>query len=181
MIRQATCEDASAILKIYAPYCTDTVISFESVPPSLDEMKARIERSNATHLWLVDEESDGIHAYAYAGPHRERAAYRWSVDTSVYVDNKKHRSGIGTKLYTRLVVELRERGFYNAYAGITLPNQASVSLHEKLGFNKVGVYRNVGYKMGKWHDVGWWHLVLKHHDEEPAEPAEPTQLVSTLL
>lgn len=170
MIRQATPEDAAAILKIYAPYCANTVISFESAAPSEDQMKARIAESNSKHLWLVDDEDDGIYAYAYAGPHRDRDAYRWSVDTSVYVDSSKHRAGVGTRLYTRLVVELRERGYYNAFAGITLPNQASVSLHEKLGFKKVGVYHNVGYKMGKWHDVGWWHLVLKHHDNEPPEP-----------
>ncbi|MDZ4835053.1 MAG: arsinothricin resistance N-acetyltransferase ArsN1 family B [Candidatus Melainabacteria bacterium] len=177
MIRQATADDAAAILKIYAPYCTDTVISFESASPSVDEMKARIEKCNATHLWIVDEEADGIFAYAYAGPHRDREAYRWSVDTSVYVDGAKRRTGLGTKLYTRLVVELRERGFYNAFAGVTLPNQASVNLHEKLGFRPVGIFHNVGYKMGKWHDVGWWHLVLKDHDQDPAEPTTRSLLI----
>jgi L-amino acid N-acyltransferase YncA len=170
MIRQATTEDAEAILKIYAPYCNNTVISFESAAPSVEQMQTRIAESNSKHIWLVDEETDGIHAYAYAGPHREREAYRWSVDTSVYVDSSKHHAGLGTRLYTRLVVELHERGFYNAYAGITLPNQASVSLHEKLGFKKIGIYHNVGYKMGKWHDVGWWHLVLRKHENEPPEP-----------
>jgi L-amino acid N-acyltransferase YncA len=170
MIRQATVEDAPAILSIYAPYCTDTVISFELAPPSLEAIEERIRRCNSTHLWLVDEEPDGIQAYAYASQHKERAAYRWSIDVSIYVAQNKRHAGIGTKLYTSLLVALRERGFYNAYAGITLPNQASVSLHEKLGFKPVGVYQKVGFKMGKWHDVGWWHLILKHHEDDPAEP-----------
>jgi len=133
-------------------------------------MKARIEKYNSTHLFLVDEDHDGIHAYAYACPHRDRPAYRWSVEVSVYIADEKRNQGLGTKLYTRLFVELRERGFYNAYAGITLPNQASVRLHEKLGFKPIGIFPHIGYKLGRWHDVGWYHLILKHHDDEPIEP-----------
>lgn len=170
MIRQATVDDAAGILQIYAPFCQNTVVSFELAAPSEEEMRRRIEKCNETHLWLVDADEHGVNAYAYANQHKERAAYRWSVDVSIYIAEHKRHQGLGTHLYTRLFVELRERGFYNAYAGVTLPNQASVRLHEKLGFEKVGTYRNVGYKFGKWHDVGWWHLVLKHHDDEPAEP-----------
>lgn len=170
LIRQATAEDAQGILEIYAPFCEDSIVSFELVPPTVEEMRSRIEKCNATHLWLVDADDDGINAYAYASPHKERAAYRWSVDVSIYISEKKRNHGLGTKLYTHLFEILRERGFYNAYAGVTLPNEASVRLHEKMGFQKVGVYKNVGYKLGKWHDVGWWHLVLRQHDDAPQEP-----------
>jgi phosphinothricin acetyltransferase len=170
MIRQATADDAAGILKIYSPFCQNSIVSFELEPPSEQEMRARIENCNATHLWLVDADEHGVHAYAYANQHKERAAYRWSVDVSIYIADEKRNQGLGTHLYTRLFVELRERGFYNAFAGITLPNQASVRLHEKLGFKPVGTYRNVGYKMGKWHDVAWYSLVLKPHDSEPCEP-----------
>lgn len=172
MIRTATANDAAGILKIYGPLCHASATTFETIPPPEEEMQARIEHYNKTHLWLVDADSHGVHAYAYAGQHRDRAAYRWSVDVSIYVSEDKRKTGIGTRLYTRLFVELRERGFYNAFAGITLPNHASVGLHEKLGFRKVGTYKNVGFKLGKWHDVGWWHLALKPlpPDHEPAEP-----------
>ncbi len=170
MIRQATAGDAQGILEIYAPFCEDSIVSFELVPPTVEEMRSRIEKCNSTHLWLVDADDDGINAYAYASPHKERAAYRWSVDVSIYISEKKRNQGLGTKLYTHLFEILRERGFYNAYAGVTLPNEASVRLHEKMGFQKVGVYKKVGYKLGNWHDVGWWHLVLIEHEDAPPEP-----------
>jgi L-amino acid N-acyltransferase YncA len=170
LIRQATADDAPGILEIYAPFCQDSIVSFELQPPTVEEMQARIEKCNSTHLWIVDADEDGINAYAYASPHKERAAYRWSVDVSIYISENKRKQGLGTKLYTHLFDILRERGFYNAYAGVTLPNDGSVRLHEKLGFQQVGVYKNVGYKLGKWHDVGWWHLQLLPLADQPREP-----------
>ncbi len=170
MIRQATREDASAVLSIYAPFCLDSAITFEAVPPTESEIASRIEHYNSTHLFLIDQDGEQIRGYAYAGPHRDRPAYRWSCDVSVYIRRGEENKGLGTQLYTCLLNDLRDRGFYNAYAGITLPNAASVKLHEKMGFQHVGTYERVGYKLGQWRDVGWWHLVLKEHDSLPSEP-----------
>ncbi len=169
MIRKATREDASAVLSIYAPFCLDSATTFEDVPPEETEIADRIERFNRTHLYIVYQEGEDVLGYAYAGRHRERPAYRWSCDVSVYVRRGDESKGLGTRLYQYLLDDLRSRGFYNAYAGITLPNEASVRLHEKMGFRHVGTYDRVGYKLGAWRDVGWWHLVLKEHDSMPAE------------
>lgn len=174
MIRQATPEDASAVLSIYAPFCRTTATTFECVPPEESDIALRIEHFNRTHLFLVDQEGSEIRGYAYAGPHRDRAAYRWSCDVSVYIRLGDENKGLGTKLYACLLDTLRNRGFYNAYAGITLPNVASVRLHEKMGFHHIGTYERVGYKLGTWRDVGWWHLVLKEHDDRPCEPTWPS-------
>ncbi len=171
MIRAARAEDALGIVEIYAPFCLNSATTFEVVPPSIDEMQRRMAAITKTHPWLVCEENGEILGYAYGCAHKERAAYRWSCDVAIYLAEKARGKGVGTMLYTELFRQLRELGLYNAYAGVTLPNAASVALHEKLGFKPVGVYKNVGYKLGKWHDVGWWHLILKEHDQEPDEPS----------
>jgi phosphinothricin acetyltransferase len=175
-IRMARAEDAAQIAAIYAPYVTGAATSFELEPPDAVEMSARIESVLALTPWLVCAGDDGVLVgYAYAARHRERAAYRWSVDTTVYVRADRHRRGAGAALYRALFALLRLQGFYVAHAGITLPNAASVGLHEALGFRPVGVYPAVGWKLGAWHDVGWWHLPLQ---ERPATPAPPLALAA---
>jgi phosphinothricin acetyltransferase len=176
-IRLATERDAEEIAAIYAPNVTDTIISFESEPPTADEMRLRIEGTLERYPWLVCERRGRVLGYAYAGAHGPRAAYRWSVDVSVYVHEEAHRTGVGRALYTSLFAALDLQGFYNVYAGATLPNPASVRLHESVGFRSVGVYRGVGYKLGAWHDVGWWHLPLR---ERVADPDPPADLPSVL-
>ena len=171
-IRLATERDAEEIASIYAPNVTDTIISFESKPPTADEMRLRIEGTLERYPWLVCERRGQVLGYAYAGAHGFRAAYRWSVDVSVYVHEEAHRTGVGRALYTSLFAALDLQGFYNAYAGVTLPNPASVGLHESVGFRPVGVYRGVGYKLGAWHDVGWWHLSLRERVANPDPPAD---------
>ena len=169
--RIARAEDAPAIADIYAPYVRDTIISFETDAPDASEIQARMARIGAQYPWLVATSDGRVTGYAYACEHRARLAYRWSVDVAVYLPAAEHGKGIGRALYTRLFRLLREQGYVNAFAGITLPNEASVGIHEKMGFVPIGIYRRVGYKVGAWHDVGWWQLPLV--DPPPAHPAEP--------
>ena len=170
IIRTATTQDAEAIAAIYAPIVTDTAISFELEPPTVQEMQQRITATLASLPWLVCERQGEVLGYVYASQHRSRAAYQWSVDVSVYIHADIRRAGIGRALYTSLFRLLTLQGFYNGYAGITLPNPASVHLHETLGFEPVGVYRSVGFKLGAWHDVGWWQLRLQTDTPSPAPP-----------
>ena len=169
--------DAAACAAIYAPYVSDTVISLEEVPPTPGEMRGRIERVAERYPWLIAEEDGVVAGYAYAGEHRERAAYRWASDVTVYVAAAQHRRGIGRALYTALFELLTRQGFYVLCAGVTLPNEASVGLHESLGFTPVGVYRRVAWKFGSWWDVGWWQLQLVPPSlGAPAELAAPERL-----
>ena len=158
-LRVATPGDAAGIAAIYAPIVERTAISFEVEAPSDAAMGRRIEQSQDRWPWLVAVDGD-ILGYAYAGEHRTRAAYRWSVDVSVYVTENARRRGVGRRLYGALFAVLREQGFYNAFAGIALPNEPSLELHRAVGFTPVGVYRNVGYKFGAWRDVAWWQRQL---------------------
>jgi L-amino acid N-acyltransferase YncA len=178
-IRLARCEDADQVRDIYAPFCERTAISFETQTPTEEEMRKRIRMTLERLPWLVCVTNGDILGYAYAGLHRERAAYRWSADVSVYVRDGCHRSGIGRALYTILIETLNLLGYYNVFAGITLPNLASVGLHESLGFVPVGIYRDVGYKHGKWHDVGWWHLRLRSLSSSPDEPRRLEEVLET--
>ena len=169
-IRVATPLDADAVAAIYAPVVRETPISFELEPPSVGEMRQRIVATLERFPWLVSLDAHGqVDGYAYAGKHRERAAYRWSVDTTVYVRDGSRGQGVGTRLYRQLFECLAELGYFQAFAGITLPNAASVGLHESVGFTPIGVYRNVGFKCGAWRDVGWWQRPLR----EPSDPVEP--------
>jgi L-amino acid N-acyltransferase YncA len=169
-IRLASSSDASGILAIYEPIVRETAISFELEPPTLVEMQARIEAVGAIFPWLVADSNDSILGYAYASHHRERPAYQWSVDVSVYVAEPARGRGVARALYEQLLSLLVELGYYAAYAGIALPNDASVALHESMGFKPIGVYRNVGYKLGRWRDVGWWQRELQAHSVEPRPP-----------
>ncbi|MEP7287548.1 MAG: arsinothricin resistance N-acetyltransferase ArsN1 family B [Chloroflexota bacterium] len=170
MIRLATEDDAEGIQSIYAPIVEHTPISFEYEIPSVAEMRTRVQHKIGHFPWLVLDQDGEILGYVYAGSHSERAAYQWSVDVSVYIKSTVRRSGIGRALYTSLFNLLRRQGFYNAYAGVSLPNDGSVGLHTALGFQPVGVYPHVGYKFGKWHDVGWWYLILQELVSEPIPP-----------
>lgn len=168
-LRLAELADAAQVRDIYAPSCF-TPTSFEEGPPSVEEIRRRMAATLETLPWLVCTNGELIHGYAYAGAHRQRAGYRWSTDVSAYIREGHRGLGIGRALYTCLLDLLRLQGFYNAYAGITLPNPASVGLHEALGFQQVGIYREVGYKCGEWHDVGWWQLRLQPLAATPAPP-----------
>ncbi len=166
-IRLVTEADAAAVAAIYRPIVESTTISFETEAPDEAETRRRIAETLTAYPWLVCERDGRIAGYAYATKHRVRSAYRWSVDTSVYVDPKFQRQGIGQRLYRSLFAILTAQGFFNAYAGIALPNPASVALHERVGFRPIGVYKNVGYKLGAWRDVGWWQLALNDYTREP--------------
>ena len=169
-IRLATPEDAAAVLAIYAPIVRDTAISFEVEPPTLVEMAERIATTLQHLPWLVCDRQGEILGYVYASAHRARAAYQWSVDVTVYIHPAARRTGIGRALYTALFALLALQGFFQCFAGITLPNPASVGLHESLGFQAIGIYRRVGYKRGAWHDVGWWQRALQPCQPLPAPP-----------
>jgi L-amino acid N-acyltransferase YncA len=171
-IRLAAASDAEALLAIYAPIVAETVISFELEAPTPEEMQRRITATLPSYPWLVYEEDRAVLGYVYASKHRERAAYQWSADVSVYVHPRARRGGVGRALYISLFALLRLQGIYNAYAGITLPNAASVGVHEAVGFRPVGVYASVGYKLGGWHDVGWWQLGLRERNGAP-QPLTP--------
>lgn len=170
-IRLATTRDAAAVQSIYAPLVTDSVVSFETDPPTTEEMQRRIRATRPEYPWIVGESDGRVLGYAYAGEHRSRPAYRWSVDVSVYVGERHRRAGVGRGLYESLFAVLALQGFQNAYAGIALPNPASVGLHESMGFTPVGVYHEVGYKHGEWHDVGWWQRSIGDHGRPPAPPS----------
>jgi L-amino acid N-acyltransferase YncA len=169
-IRFARTTDAPAVLTIYGPFCEESPISFETERPSVREIADRIRKTTERFPWLVYEGESEVLGYAYASPHRERAAYRWSVDVAIYISEACRGQGIATALYLVLFQLLRIQGYFNAYAGITLPNPASLRLHQKLGFEQVGIYQQVGYKSGAWHDVSWWGLRLQPADRPPAEP-----------
>jgi phosphinothricin acetyltransferase len=160
LVRDASERDAAACAAIYAPYVTDTAISFETEPPGPEEMARRIASARLKHAWLVLEDGGRVIAYAYGGQFRTRAAYRWSCEVSVYVERGHHRTGAGRALYEALLARLAERGYTTALAGMTLPNDASVGLHAALGFEPVGTFRRVGYKHGTWHDVAWAQRML---------------------
>lgn len=175
-IRLAIADDAEAVAAIYAPYVRNTPITFETVVPSVAEMAERIERTLVGHPWLVCATGTDVVGYAYAGPYRTRAAYQWSAEVTVYVRTDAHRRGVGRALYTALLALLPLQNFYNAYAVITVPNAASVALHEVLGFTPAGVTHRVGFKLGRWHDVGTWEIALR----EPTTPIAPPTTLSAV-
>ena len=176
-IRLATDSDAGAIADLYRPIVESTFISFETEPPDQEEMRRRIADTFPSYPWLVCDVSGKVAGYAYAASHRTRAAYRWSVDTSVCVHPDFRRAGVGRGLYLSLFEILAAQGFFNANAGIALPNPASVALHEAVGFQPIGVYRNIGYKLGAWHDVGWWQLALRPREILPQRPLDLRMMI----
>lgn len=171
IVRLASRADAEAMLEIYRPYVLDTAISFETTAPTLAEFSGRIEELTEKFPWLVCTESGQIVGYAYAGAYKSRCAYGWSVESTVYVRSGFQGKGIGKELYQKLLKILKDQGAVNVIGGIALPNQASVALHESLGFEKVAQFKDVGFKLGKWWDVGYWQLQLQ-------KPIEPGPLLS---
>jgi phosphinothricin acetyltransferase len=172
LIRDADpARDAAACAAIYAPHVEGSPVSFEEEVPDAAELAARIERYGRSHAWLVAERGGEVVGYAYATAFNERPAYRWSASVSVYVGEDGRGEGVGRALYEALFTRLRERGFRMACAGITLPNEPSVGLHEALGFERTGINREIGYKEGAWRDVGWFQLELAPASDGP--PPEP--------
>lgn len=176
IIRFATPADAADLATIYAPAVRDRATSFELEPPDAMEMARRVAHTMRRTPWLVCEEAGRVIGYAYAGTFRERPAYQWSVEVSAYVHEDYHRCGVGRGLYTALFMLLVRQGFHTVYAGVTLPNQASVALHEAMGFTLLGTFHRAGYKHGHWHDVAWFEQFLAAHDGEPEPPVPITLL-----
>lgn len=175
-IRLATAADAAGMLEIYAPFVSSTSITFETEVPALAAFENRIRQYMEFCPWLVAEDKGRIAGYAYAYRHRERTAYQWSVECSVYIHPDYLRKGIASRLYNALFPILRLQGFRNVYAVINLPNDQSVALHERLGFRYFATYEQVGYKLGKWKNVGWWRLILGEFGENPAAPIPFSQV-----
>lgn len=177
LLRVANPSDTKDVLEIYAPFCqASSAVSFETVAPSLLEMEQRIVETLKTHPWLVYDHESKVLGYAFAEQHKSRAAYSWDVDVSVYLHEKARRQGLGRKLYQYLFDGLRTLGYFNAYAGIGLPNEAGIALHKSLGFTLIGVFNNVGYKGGAWRDVAWFGLKLQPHVLNPPAPIKFSQL-----
>jgi L-amino acid N-acyltransferase YncA len=171
LLRLATLEDAAGVAAVYAPVVETTAISFEYEAPSVDEMRRRIEQISLSHPWLIADDG-AVAGYAYGAPYAARDSYRWSVAVSVYLRADLRGQGVGRRLYRALLGLLELQGFRQAFAGITLPNEASVGLHEAMGFTLVGVAQRVGYKLGSWHDVGQWQRALAIADGPPSEPTQ---------
>jgi len=169
-IRLATEADSASILEIYAPFITDTVITFEYEVPTVADFGKRITNIQKKYPWLICEVNDSVVGYAYASEYMQRKAYDWSVDFTIYIKPQYHRKKIGKALYFALFELLILQGYYNAYAGITLPNIKSESLHHSFGFKPIGVYQNVGYKFGNWHDVKWFQLKIQNYSNSPLTP-----------
>ena len=176
-LRFAEPKDAEQIRDIYAPIVEHTATSFESSPPTVDEVRRRISTTLNDLPWLVAEEEGRVAGYSYAGRFRDRPAYLWTAEASVYVQAEYRRRGVAAALYTAMFECLRLQGFYNVIAVITLPNAASVGLHEKLGFRPVGVFRSAGFKLGQWRDVAWYQCPLRPPAPNP-EPPVPRSSVA---
>lgn len=181
IIRLAEPADAEGILAIYAPYIANTSFTFETDVPSLNDFAERISTYQLQWPWLVCEIDGTIAGYAYATRHRERVAYQWSVESSVYIHDDHLRAGIAQALYTALFAILKEQGFRNVYAVINLPNDRSVAFHERCGFTYFATYEKVGYKLGKWKNVGWWRLIINEFGDEPQAPVRFAELEKTRI
>ena len=175
-VRVAVETDASAIAAIYAPYVRETAISFEETPPEPYEMAARMASILEVYPFLVFDDGERVLGYAYGSSHRSKPAYRWSVETTVYVDGQAHRKGIGRLLYVELLDLLTQQGFHSAFAGIVPPNEKSIGLHEAIGFSHLGTFAEIGFKFGKLQDLGWWRRTLS--PGTPAREPIPFKLLS---
>lgn len=175
-LRLVTLQDTEELLQIYAPYITDTAVSFEYEVPSVDAYRARIEEICAHYPYLVLEEDGRLLGYAYAHRQMDRAAYQWNTELSVYLRPEVTGRGLGTALYSALLELLRLQGFKTAYGCVAIPNVASEALHEKLGFHPAGVWSLTGYKNGQWQNVGWFEKQLAPYDPDPVPPTPITQM-----
>lgn len=181
MIRLANPTDAIAMLAIYSPYIRNTSITFETGVPAVANFANRIHSYLEHWPWLIYEKEGQVIGYAYASRYRERVAYQWSVECSVYIDEDHLRSGVAKALYAALLAILKAQGFTTVYAVINLPNDSSVAFHESMGFNYFATYEKVGYKLGKWKDVGWWQLKLNEYADEPPPPVKFSALDSRIV
>ena len=177
----ATTNDAQQIIGIYSPNILNAAISFETEVPAIEEMQNRITIILQKYPWIVCKVEGKIAGYVYASKHRDREAYQWSCECTVYMHNDFKGKGIGKELYQLLFKILKLQGYRNVYAGITLPNEASIILHEKCGFKHFATYENTGYKFGKWHSVGWWKLQINDYDLQPPPPLKISELNSEML
>lgn len=177
LVRLAAVEDAAAVLDIYAPYISQTAFTFETEVPSVEEFRMRMEKYLQKYPWLIAEIDGKVAGYVYGSVHREREAYQWTCECSVYIHDDFKGYGIGSALYEALFQILKLQGFRNVYAAITIPNEASDNLHQKLGFEKFAEYQNIGCKFGKWHSVGWWRLQVNAYENAP-EPPVPFKKMS---
>jgi len=176
IIRFAQPQDATAIAEIYVPFVDGSAVSFEMVPPTGEEMAGRIEKLWPSHPWIVAEDEGQVIGYAYGSPYRERKAYQWAVEVTAYLAPEARGKGLGKRLYEKLTQLLKAQGFTKAYGVVTLPNPASAALHEAVGFRPFAVYRDVGFKNGSWHDVGWWECDLAAVASDPKAPLPLTSL-----
>ncbi len=181
IIRMATSSDAEGILAIYAPYIANTSFTFETEVPPFNEFAGRIHKYLQKWPWLVCEIDGMIAGYCYASGYRERTAYQWSIESSVYVHDQFQRRAVARALYEALFVVVKKQGFRNLYAVINLPNEKSVAFHESCGFRYFATYEQVGYKLGQWKNVGWWRLGLNEFDQEPAPPVFFSELDKEFL
>lgn len=172
VVRPASAHDAAGCLAVYRPYVEHTVISWEIEVPTVDEMAARIAAAQQNHEWLVLERNRRVTGFAYGHAFNRLATYRWSTETGIYVDAHHRRTGGGHALYTALLRRLTERGYRQAFAGITQPNEASNRFHRSFGFTDAGLYRRVEWKHERWHDVAWMQLDLLA-DADPESPPGP--------
>jgi L-amino acid N-acyltransferase YncA len=177
-VRLATELDAAQIREIYSPNVLENAISFETEVPSIKEMKTRIQTFLQKYPWIVCVVNGEIAGYVYASKHRDREAYQWSCECTVYMNNSFKGKGIGKELYQLLFQILKLQQFRNVYGVITLPNQPSVAIHESCGFKHFATYENIGYKFGKWHSVGWWKLQINEYDLQPPPPLKFPELDS---
>ncbi len=173
LVRPASAQDAAACVAIYRPYVLDTAISWEIEVPTVEEMAARIAAARENHEWLVLERDDRIIGFAYGHALNRMPSYRWSAETGIYVRPDHHRAGGGRALYAQLLRRLIERGYRQAFAGITQPNEASNGFHRSFGFQEAGLYRRVEWKHGSWHDVAWMQLDLLGSDDRADQEAPP--------
>jgi phosphinothricin acetyltransferase len=180
-IRLATIDDAEGILAIYTPYITDTSFTFEIDVPSLEDFQKRIADYLVHWPWLVCEVNGVIAGYAYGAKYRERTGYQWCVESSIYIHNDFLKQKAGKALYESLFDILKRQGYRNVYAVINLPNDRSVKFHEHCGFKYFATYENVGYKLGKWKNVGWWQLILNEYSIEPDPPVKFSELNKDFL
>ena len=181
IIRPVTPADAAEVLSIYAPFILDTAITFEADVPTREDFAQRISNYLSIWPWLVMEDGGKITGYAYAGRHRERMAYQWCVESSVYIHPQSRGKGVGSSLYRALFDLLSFQGFRNVYAGITLPNEGSIALHQKLGFKRFAEFENIGFKDGRWHTVGWWRKTLNDFKNPPLAPLKFSELETSKI
>lgn len=169
-LRTASIDDAAAIAGIFRPYVEETPITFEETPPDADAVAERVERTLATHPWVVAERDGRVIGYAYASRLRDRPAYRWTAELSAYLDRAERGAGVGSALYRALLATLDRQGFESACGVVTLPNPESVAFHESFDFERVARFPAIGYKLGEWHDVAWYERSLGERREDPDEP-----------